>query len=71
MTSRDPDDDVVHHQDRPDDGLRPKLLSLFVLIFEYTYLTDSMRLRFVIITLIFIMSLKKALSYIIQQEYRH
>ena len=37
---------------RPDDGLRLKLLSLFVLIFEYTYLTDSMRLWFLIITLI-------------------
>ena len=41
---------------RPDDGLRPKLLSLFVLIFEYTFLTDSMRLQFLIITLMFLNS---------------
>ena len=53
---------------RPDDGLRPKLLSLFVLIFEYTFLTDSMRLQFLIVTLIFMISLKKALSYIIQKQ---
>ena len=46
--------DYVRKVRRPDDGLRPKLLSLFVLIFEYTYLTDSMRLRCLIITLNFV-----------------